>query len=173
MQTETIQIRPIQASDLAAFRELRLEALLCHPQAFSADYQLNLDRPISYWQERIDSNLANPRQCIFVAAAGDALVGMTGIMREESPKTCHYANIWGVYVKASHRGLGLGERLMNACQDWAAEGGVRFIRLGVAVSNTPAVRCYQRAGYTIYGTEPASIHYQGQDIDEYLMVLKL
>jgi hypothetical protein len=49
----TILIRQGQESDAQAYRELRLEALRNHPEAFSADYDINEKRPMTFWSERM------------------------------------------------------------------------------------------------------------------------
>jgi RimJ/RimL family protein N-acetyltransferase len=170
---KSVNIRPIAASDLAGFRELRLKALQEHPAAFSSDYAVNLAQPQEYWQNRLNSAINSSQQIIFVAEDAGALVGMTGIFRGDSPKTEHSAMIFGVYVRPSHWGLRLGENLLQACHDWARNQGVRIVKLGVAVDNAPAIRCYQRAGYLNYGTEPKAICVNGLDYDEYLMALEI
>ncbi len=44
-----IVIRQAQESDAQAYRELRLEELRNHPDAFSADYAINEARPETFW----------------------------------------------------------------------------------------------------------------------------
>ncbi len=56
---------------------------------------------------------------------------MAGIYRDPRPKIRHTATIWGVYVNPAWRGLKMGERLMQACLDWARSHEVIFVRLGV------------------------------------------
>ncbi|HEY9841570.1 MAG TPA: GNAT family N-acetyltransferase [Candidatus Obscuribacterales bacterium] len=172
-QPNDIRIRPVAESDVVPYRELRLEALRLHPDAFSSDYAQQQQYPPTFWNERIHKAIGNPELIIFVAETDQGLVGMTGIGRGDSPKTAHTAWVWGVYVRAEYRGRRLGRMLLEACQDWARSSGVRIIKLGVAVNNTGALRCYTRCGYEVYGTEPQAISWQGQDYDEHLMALKL
>ncbi len=166
-----VGIRPAQETDAQAFRELRLEALSNHPLAFSADFADYADRPLQFWVDRI-KNLGE-EDMIFFALHGDALVGMCGIYREKSPKTRHYATIYGVYVRPDWRGLGIADELINRCEQWGKERGVLFARLGVATSNTAAIRFYTRCGFRPYGIEPQVIYYGGAYYDEFLMVKTL
>jgi GNAT superfamily N-acetyltransferase len=94
---------------------------------------------------------------------------MTGIMRGQSPKTKHSADIWGVYVHSEWRGLHIAEALIERCIEWAKSNDVNIVKLGVVIPNASAVHCYQRRGFTISATEPRGIFYDGQYFDGHLM----
>ncbi len=106
---------------------------------------------------------------IFLAAHEEALIGMTGIARAGSPKTRHSAWVWGVYVRPEWRGLHIAEELILSCFAWAKARKIVIAKLGVAAVNQPAIRCYERCGFKIYGTEPRAISYEGKYYDEHLM----
>lgn len=166
----SVLIREAIVSDAEQFRELRLDALQYSPIAFPADYTVNANHSLSFWENRLE---ADEIGTIFFAEHENGLVGMTGIRRGESPKTRHSANIWGVYVRPEWRGLRIAESLIEACVGWAKSNDVNIIKLGVTAASTSAVRCYQRCGFTIYGTEPRGIFYEGQYYDGYLMYRSL
>ena len=107
-----IHLRPAVPADAAAFRELRLEALRLHPQAFSADYESSLAISEAQWSERLQPD---QNGVILFAEVDAALVGMSGIRLGGSPKTRHSAMVWGVYVRSRWRGLGLSTTLVSAC----------------------------------------------------------
>jgi len=163
-----VLLREANPSDAVQFRELRLGALLNHPIAFTADYQKNLNQPLKYWEDRLAAQA--DESTIFLAEHEGSLIGMTGIARGDAPKTRHGAWIWGVYVKPEWRGLHLAEEILNSCFSWAKARKIVLARLGVAAVNQPAIRCYERCGFTIYGTEPRAVFYEGKYYDEYLMV---
>jgi RimJ/RimL family protein N-acetyltransferase len=98
---------------------------------------------------------------------------MTGIVRGNSPKTRHDALIWGVYVKPEWRGLHIAAELIHSCFEWAKARKVVLTKLGVVTVNQSAIRCYERCGFKIYGTEPRAIFYEGKYYDEYLMYCSL
>ena len=52
----TVLIREANPRDATRYRELRLEALLDSPTAFSADHQINLRQPMSFWEGRLTSD---------------------------------------------------------------------------------------------------------------------
>ncbi len=161
-----IQIRAAEPSDLSAFKELRLQALRDHPEAFSADYQLHERANDEFWNRYFDFN---DDATIYLALDEQRLIGMTGVRLEYSPKTRHSAFIWGVYVQPQWRGRRIAEALINACLEWALARGALIAKLGVATTNASAIRCYERCGFTTYGREPMAILHAGAYLDEFLM----
>lgn len=166
----TVLIREANPNDVARYRELRLEALLDSPTAFSADYQMNLNHPMSFWEGRLTFD---EHGILFVAEHENTLIGMTGIRKGETPKTKHGAYVWGVYVRPAWRGLHIAEALIQSCAYWARERHVVILKLGVMANNESAIRCYKRCGFTVYGTEPRALFYEGQYYDEFLMFCSL
>lgn len=166
----SVLIREATISDAEQFRELRLDALQDSPIAFPVDYGVNVNHPMSFWEDRLKTDETG---IIFFAKHENGLIGMTGIRRGESPKTRHSATIWGVYVRPEWRGLRIADSLIDACIGWAKSHEVKIVKLGVTAASTSAVRCYQRCGFIIYGTEPRGIFYNGQYYDGYLMYRSL
>jgi ribosomal protein S18 acetylase RimI-like enzyme len=166
-----ISIREANPEDAILFRELRLYALQDSPTAFSADYQRNQSHPLQYWQDMLTMHA--DESTIFVVEHEKDLIGMTGIARGGSPKTRHSATVWGVYVRPEWRGLHIAEALIHACFRWARERKILAARLGVTATNTSAIRCYERCGFRITGTEPRAVYYEGQYHDFYTMYCPL
>ena len=162
-----ILIREAKPTDANQFRDLRLEALQDSPVAFSADYQKNLSHPPRHWEEIL--TMHNDESTIFLAVHEKSLIGMTGIARGGSPKTRHAAVVWGVYVTPAWRGLHIAEELIRSCFTWAKARGVVLAKLGVAAINQSAVRCYERCGFKLYGTEPRALFYEGRYYDFHMM----
>jgi RimJ/RimL family protein N-acetyltransferase len=153
---QNIEIRSIRADDAAAFKALRLEALQTHPEAFGSDYHENLSAPESMWRERMQPSFDNTGM-IFLADAGHDLAGMSGVVREKGAKVNHSAFIWGVYVRPTYRGQGVGERLIRAAIKWCAQENLRYARLTVVTTNLSAIRCYKRCGFEEAGVDPEVI----------------
>jgi RimJ/RimL family protein N-acetyltransferase len=164
-----ITIRMANPDDAAIVRSLRLKALALHPEAFAADLEMSAADGVEVWAERIADYAANSSSAICIALKGDILIGMSGIGRGHWPKRRHSGTIWGVYVNQRWRGLHIAEQLLNGCIEWGKENGVSVINLGVNLSNVPAIRCYARSGFTIYGVEPRAIYHEGVYFDELLM----
>ncbi len=170
MDPETV-IRHAVSSDVDSFRELRLEALKNHPTAFAMDYDDMASRSREYWEGRL--KIDPMEDGLFFAEAGSELVGMSGIHRNIGKKISHTAMVWGVYVKPGWRGRRIAKSLVRACLNWASHLGLVNVRLGVVTENKAAVRCYERIGFSIYGTEPKVIFYEGMYYDDYLMSIEL
>ena len=162
----SITIREALPSDAVQLRELRLQGLQDSPTSFSADYEVNFNQPMSHWEERLKFNEYGT---LFFAEHAGSLIGMTGIRKRESPKTRHSADIFSVYVQPEWRGLHIAERFIETCVDWAKAHEVNILKLGVMTINTSAVRCYERCGFKVYGTEPRDIFYEGNYYDLHLM----
>jgi RimJ/RimL family protein N-acetyltransferase len=168
-----ITIRTVRPDDAEALRELRLEALRTCPTAFSADPAEAGARPMEWWHERVRRSAGDGVEAIFVAARGDRLVGMAGIWTTAAPKQAHRADVWGVSVRPAARGRGVGARLVDAAIDWARGRGLLLVTLAVTVGNDAARRCYERAGFTVYGVQPMVIRVDGVFYDELLMAKRL
>src|SRR5260221_8492405 len=141
---DRVIIRPAVAEDLSAYRDLRLEALRNHPEAFGADYAQDAAEPESFWQERLSNTIDNPMGILHLAVADQMLIGMTGIYRINSPKEQHNGNIWGVYVRPDRRGLHVAEALIEACGILAEAKQLLDVELKVNAANVGAMRFYDR-----------------------------
>jgi len=169
--SDEIIIRNATSSDVDSFRELRLEALKNHPTAFGADFEESAARPNEHWQERL--KIDKDHEALFFAESEGQLIGMTGIFRGSSKKSHHDSTIWGVYISPNWRGKHISESLVRSCLSWAKGQSVVIVKLAVVMTNQPAIRCYERCGFTIYGTEPKAIRYNGNYYDEYLMAIEV
>jgi len=161
-----IIVREANLADVDQYRVLRLFALQESPLAFGQDYETNLNYSSETWQERLRDD---EHSITFIAEHGKNLIGMTGILRRPLPKTKHSATIVGVYIHPDWRGLRIADSLIDACIEWAKSKDVVIVKLSVNAENISAIRCYQRCGFTIYGTEPRGTFYEGKYYDGHLM----
>jgi RimJ/RimL family protein N-acetyltransferase len=164
-----ITIRPAVADDAVALHDLRLKALAHDPVAFAADYERTKAEPAELWAKRMRDDAASNQGVICVASESDRLIGMTGLGCGHWPKTRHSGVIWGVYVEEEWRGLGVAQGLLNECFTWGQAHGLVIVKLGVVTTNVPAIRCYARCGFAVYGIEPKVIQYEDVLYDELLM----
>lgn len=170
MERQTsVTIRPIAESDLRTYRELRLEALQAHPEAYGSDYNEQANDPDSVWMGRIRASLQGKASRIFLAEDGGQFVGLLAAYRDMGAKVCHSAKLVSVYVRQNYRGRRLAERMIDQVLAWCASVNVRILHLTVVTSNTPAIRCYQRCGFAVYGIQPEVIRIGTQYHDELLM----
>lgn len=165
-------IRPIRPEDADALRELRLEALRTCPVALTADPAEAEARPPAWWREMAERNGGEGAGVIMLAET-EGVAGMAGVWAPTNPKLAHAGTLWGVYVRPAFRGTGIGARLVRACIDWARAKPLAVVRLGVAVGNDAAIRCYERCGFVPYGVEPLTVRWEGKYYDEVMMALRL
>jgi ribosomal protein S18 acetylase RimI-like enzyme len=163
-------IRRLEASDIDAFRSVRLDALRLHPEAFGASYEdeAGLDR------EQFVERLSMPGFVRFGAFdAHGTLVGLVGLQLRSGAKQRHKAFLFSMYVDAAHRRTGLAQRLVEAVIAEAREAGALVLQLTVEAGNLPAQRLYRRMGFATYGVERRSLKVGDRFHDEELMVLDL
>jgi RimJ/RimL family protein N-acetyltransferase len=168
-----VRSRPTTRLDGPRLRELRLEALRGNPLAFTADLAESEKKPPDHWDDRAARGAGAGKEVIVVAESDGELVGMTGVSTPPQPKLAHAGTIWGVYVRESHRGRGIGEAMIHAALDWARSKQLVTVRLSVVATNHSAKRCYERCGFAVYGVEPMAVQWLGQYYDEFLMVCRL
>jgi RimJ/RimL family protein N-acetyltransferase len=162
MDAARIQIRQLDPSEAAAYREIRLEALRLSPEAFGSTLEAESARPLERFTERVTT-------CpVFGAFRDTELVGVAGFMRREGAKDAHKGMLWGMYVRAGSRNAGIGRRLAEAVIDYARQC-VELIQLVVVSDNAAARRLYANLGFVEYGIERKALKQDGRYYDEVLM----
>ena len=156
-------IRRLTRDDVHAYRAIRLEALINHPEAFASSAEDFLERSLEDHE-----NLLHHLVFFGAETPEGALVGIMafdhGLKRE-----AHRGWLIQVYVKPEMRGTGCARALLEAIMDEARKD-VLQVHLSVASHNEPALRLYQKAGFAIYGTDPRFQLVDGRYVDEHLMV---
>jgi ribosomal protein S18 acetylase RimI-like enzyme len=156
-------IRRLTGADAPAYRDLRLEALASHPDAFGSSVEEEGGEPLSWFAGRLEGGPA------FGGWLADGrLAGTAGLRIPSSPKLRHKGMLWGMYVRPEARGTGMARALVDQVLA-AAEGLVEEVQLVVAAGNPAAVRLYRAAGFTQYGCEPRALRVGDVYIDEFLM----
>jgi ribosomal protein S18 acetylase RimI-like enzyme len=159
-------IRRLEQADLPAFRELRLQALQAHPEAFGVTFEEEQAADIA--------RLLSPAPGIALGGFdGERLTGSAVMTVPDRIKQRHKGHIVAVYVAPDQRGRGLGKALIAALIAHAKAVGLRQVTLSVTVSNDAAHALYRAAGFTTYGVEPGSLYVDGRYLDVELMVLRL
>ncbi len=72
------------------------------------------------------------------------------------------AELLRIAVDPAHRGGGLGQRLLEACQEALAAEGMEELHLEVRASNQPAIRLYRACGWERCGLR-AGYYPDGED----------
>jgi RimJ/RimL family protein N-acetyltransferase len=121
----------------------------------------------SHWRSAADERRyiralqRHPDAALYVAVTGDGeIVGRLSLMRDSHPASTHVADL-GLMVAAGHRRGGIGTRLMETAEQWAAETGITKLELHVFPHNHPAISLYEKLGYEREGVRRR--HYKRSD----------
>jgi RimJ/RimL family protein N-acetyltransferase len=164
---QSIRLRRLEPHDAASYRELRLEGLKSHPEAFGSSWQDETSKSASWWAERLQATM------VFGGwIAHSPLLGVAGLHRREGAKHRHKAVLWGMYIRPTARGSGLAAALVQEVIAHARPL-VEEINLTVVASNVAARRLYSAAGFKEYGLERRALKLGDEYYDEMLMALPL
>jgi ribosomal protein S18 acetylase RimI-like enzyme len=164
---KSLKVCRLEAHDLESYRELRLEGLKAHPEAFASSWEYEADKPISWWAERMEMNTI-----LGGWVDNSPLVGMAGLRVQGAVKQRHKGVLWGMYVRPEARGSGLGAALVQRIVEHARTL-VEEICLTVVASNAAACRLYGKFGFKEYGLERRALKVGSDYYDEVLMALPL
>ena len=94
------------------------------------------------------------REVELVAEVEGAIVGTAGVdLIRAADKVKHRAS-FGISIKESWWGLGIGRALTEACVDCAEAAGYVQMELEVVADNVKAIALYQSVGFVEYGRNP-------------------
>ena len=164
MTVAEIVIRPFVADDATRWRTIRLEALANAPEAFGQTLEHAEKQPIDDFRQTVSGPFPP-----FAAFDGATVVGTAGFYILSGPKMSHRGVLWGMYVSPTHRGQGIGRKLIEAVINHARER-VEQIHLQVVTTNSAAYNLYRSMGFVAYGVEPRALRHAGRDYDEAMMV---
>lgn len=170
-----MQIRKLTPDDAAAYRDMRLEGLQNHPEAFGESAHEFDARSVKDIARMIPSDPASHTE--FLLGAFDdtnRLAGIVSLSRESFAKRAHKAILWGMYVRPEYRRQHAGTRLAGELIGLArAFGDVEQVVLTAATRNVRAVRLYESLGFKSYGREPRALQIAGDYYDQEHMYLLL
>ncbi|CAN5402300.1 GNAT family protein [soil metagenome] len=116
--------------------------------------------PIEGLREFVGRNIASDAPH-FVAIDDGRVVGWCDIVSSSIGPLKHRGTL-GMGVLASHRGAGLGQRLLSAAIAKAESNGVTRIELEVRAQNTRAIALYRRLGFEPESTRRGAILIDGR-----------
>lgn len=160
------KVRRLSTLDAVSYRDLRLDGLRAHPEAFSASWDEESGHSLTWFEDRLAENV------IFGAgpAQSSDLSGVIGFYVLNSPKQKHKGVLWGMFVRPNARGTGLGRSLVARVINHARQN-VEEVRLTVVATNTAAVRLYESVGFERYGLERRALKVGDDYHDDVLMAL--
>jgi ribosomal protein S18 acetylase RimI-like enzyme len=145
-----MQILRAESDDWERIREIRLRSLREDPDAFGSTLERETAETPEQWRAFAEGWEGAARQAAFAAADRDGRwVGISlGVVWAADHSL---ANLYAMWVDASARGRGVGERLVESVAAWAAGTGAERLELCVTEGNAPASRLYERTGFVPTG----------------------
>ena len=146
-----VSVQRIQPGEWQALRDIRLRSLLDSPEAFGQRYDEAAAGTDEDWVANARASAEGDRRLWFLAR--DDLGAIVGVVqaRRRPPSDCLLFSMW---VAPKARRLRVGAMLVDAVQDWSTSWGARRVVLWVLAANEPAMRFYDRIGFSILKDGP-------------------
>ena len=161
-----VSIRLMLPHEWHLHREVRLQALLDSPDAFGSSYEVEAMRSNSEWQQVIETALASGKNHVYLAESDGVVCGL--VWCKLSAVEAGLAEIFQMWVNSKHRGMRVGEKLLQAAIACARNHRIERISLEVTATNYAAAAFYQSQGFQLMdemGLENAS------NVDTFTLVL--
>jgi GNAT superfamily N-acetyltransferase len=101
---------------------------------------------------RLDIASSDPQHAVFVAES-QCILGWIQVAESLSLESGVYCEIRGLVVAKSHRGVGIGRKLVAAAESWAASRRCSRIRVRTNVTRDDAQAFYAKLGYSVSKTQ--------------------
>jgi ribosomal protein S18 acetylase RimI-like enzyme len=143
-------LRLATSADIPALEDLAAKS---HTDTrFFNDGRFPIERCEQMYRIWVRKCVEQPRKAVIVAHADGAIAGYSAVGHGENDT----AAIELIAVAETHRGKGIGEKLVNGSLAWMAERGVRDAYVRTMGHNVTAQRLYQRCGFR---TSSTSLYY--------------
>jgi len=157
-------IRLLTPADATHWKSIRLEALKECPLVFSGSYEEEVERSDEEWARKLKHNT------VLAYFDNDKPIGVIAYFRMNSEKRLHRCEIFTTFVTKAHRGKGIMDVLIAALAKHAKSEAVEQLHLDVSTNAPQAKACYERGGFTTYGTKPRTLKVGNAYVDTYMMV---
>ena len=147
-----IVIKPVTPLNAFIFKAVRLRALQDAPHAFGSTYAKESQFADSEWLARVQ-RMNGESGAGFLAIDGETTCGIAGsFLDQNDPTRAHLISMW---TAPAQRQQGIGRLLVKEVINWAHRRNARTLLLMVTSNNEPAIRFYERLGFSKTGrTEP-------------------
>ena len=111
------------------------------------------------WSEKsIASELENPLSLWFVAMDGNRVCGYVG-----SQTVLGESDMMNIAVSGDYRRQGIGEQLISRLIRELSKRGSHILCLEVRDSNEPALKLYEKLGFSVVGKRPGYYRHPRED----------
>ena len=123
-------VRRLTPTDVDTLRTIRLEALRTDPDAFGSTLEREEGRSDDDWRAWLG------RGATFVADVDGEPSGLVVALAQDDPSI---VALLAMFVSSRARRSGVGQALVEAAVEWAANAGAERVVLMVIEGNTPAI----------------------------------
>ncbi|MGI9584287.1 MAG: GNAT family N-acetyltransferase [Acidimicrobiia bacterium] len=141
-----IEVRAVRDGEWQRLRAIRLEALSDTPEAFITTHAEAEAFPDDVWIDRVRKSSEAVEQTTIVAVDGADTVGLAVGLAPDAAND-GVVPVVSVYVAPRARRVGVGKRLIQAVETWAASVGANSTSLWVVETNLAAIGFYESMGY--------------------------
>ena len=117
--------------------------------------------------------LCHPRQVELATFVDGQLVAAGGVAPVSPLQKYRHRAAFGISVQQRYWGLGLGSIMLARLLAAARSMGYTQLELEVDARNTRGLALYQKFGFSVYGTRPATTCYHGAAVPALLMARPL
>ncbi len=160
LQTDRLLIRPIEAADWPAVREIWAALAPLAMAQYDKPHNIdpaNVAARIARWA---DFTQRGTEHMFFAICLENAVIGYFAFNQRESGHEIGYS------FHPAHHGKGYAKEALAALLTHLRERGFTHFSAGTALNNTPSVRLLTGLGFQLVGTEQVSFYKDadGQDI---------
>jgi ribosomal protein S18 acetylase RimI-like enzyme len=146
-----IVIRPWQKGDLTSIRRITWQSWISAYSSFIPERDLRSYFDIHYTEAAFLSMFDDPFTQVFIAEADDQIAGYARLFfNQNENRLC----VPSLYFLPEFQGQGMGRRLLEAAEGYAAEKRLDELWIGVMVKNRQALVFYRKVGFQFVREEP-------------------
>lgn len=162
----TVDVVPIALEHAAGFHAC-LDAVAREKRYLAQTQALPLSRIEGFVRDSVANDAVQ-----FVALEGSTVLGWADIFPAWAEAVKHCGSL-GIGVLATHRGQGIGERLLQACLAKALAKGITRVELEARADNQRAIALYERVGFKHEALKRQAMRFDGLYYDAVQMSLLL
>lgn len=126
------------------------------------------------WMVGVLKSIKSKKEVYIFAEHNGKIVGVSNVKQYSGRQ--NHVGLFGISIRDGYRGIGLGECLAKEVIELAKKRfkpSLKFIRLEVLSNNEPAQGLYKKIGFKKVARIPKQLQYNGELVDELVMLLEV
>jgi L-amino acid N-acyltransferase YncA len=107
--------------------------------------------PTSQWEAVLYHSETVPDHLLAVAEWNRRIIGAGRVFPGGNQTLMNHVAELGLFVLNPFRRQGIGSQLLNWLMNWARQGNIKKVTLTVFATNSPAIRLFEKHGFTQVG----------------------